>query len=198
MTTFTQTLAWCTSCAELAHSAHSLMSSHTSFGSRSESCHKHLHSHPWAHFLDSPLLFYFHLFFPIFSFYLLHSELYPELDNLIVMESLCCSANKESDDAYDVSTSLTLRVTLKQNWHWKYKNRDQHRVLPLLGGNGKNLCGLPEEFTESREGRGKQRLVIDLGNPLFTELWRKPLKNGFHEFILFVTARSFIADVGLL
>ena len=26
---------------------------------------------------------------------------------LIVMESLCTSANKESDDAYDVSTSLT-------------------------------------------------------------------------------------------
>ena len=46
-------------------------------------------------------------FFPVFSFYLLHSELYSELDNLIVMESLCYSANKGSDDAYDVSTSLT-------------------------------------------------------------------------------------------
>ena len=31
----------------------------------------------------------------------------PELDNLIVMESLCYSGNKGSDDAYDVSTSLT-------------------------------------------------------------------------------------------
>ena len=41
-----------------------------------------------------------------FSFYLLHFELYPELDNPIVMESLCYSANKESEDAYDVSTSL--------------------------------------------------------------------------------------------
>ena len=52
--------------------------------------------------------FYFHLFFPVFfSFHLLHSEQYPELDNLIVMESLCYSANKGSDDAYDVSTSLT-------------------------------------------------------------------------------------------
>ena len=40
-------------------------------------------------------------------FHLLHSELYPELDNLIIMESLCYSANKESDAAYDVSTSLT-------------------------------------------------------------------------------------------
>ena len=79
-------------------------------GSRSESCHKHLHSHPWAHLLDSPLPFYFYLFFPVFSFYLLHSELYPELDNPIVMESLCYPANKGNDDAYDVSTSLTERT----------------------------------------------------------------------------------------
>ena len=49
---------------------------------------------------DSLLPFYFHLFFPVFS-------LYSELDNPIVMESLCYSANKESEDAYDVSTSLT-------------------------------------------------------------------------------------------
>ena len=110
MTTFTQTLAWCTSYAELAQSAHSCtlvdVVSHL-IGSRSESCHNHLHSHPWAHLLDSPLPFYFHLFFPVFSFYLLHSELYPELEHLIVMESLCYSANKGSDDAYDVSVSLT-------------------------------------------------------------------------------------------
>ena len=65
----------------------------------------HLHSRPWAHLL----LFYFHLSFPIFffSFHLLHCELYSELDNLIAKESLCYSANKRSDDAYNVSTSLT-------------------------------------------------------------------------------------------
>ena len=62
-----------------------------------------------AFLLDSLLLFYFHLSFPVFffSFHLLHCELYSELDNLIAMESLCYSANKGSDDAYDVSTSLT-------------------------------------------------------------------------------------------
>ena len=43
----------------------------------------------------------------MFSFYFLHSELYSELDNPIVMESLCYSANKGSEDAYDVSASLT-------------------------------------------------------------------------------------------
>ena len=93
MTTFAQMFAWCTWYTELAHSAHSLMSSHTSIGSRCESL----------------LLFYFHLSFPVFffSFHLLHCELFSELDNLIAMESLCYSANKGSDDAYDVSTSLT-------------------------------------------------------------------------------------------
>ena len=67
----------------------------------------HPRSYPLAHLFDSLLPFYFHLFFPVFAFYLLHSEMYPELDNPIVMESLCYSANKGSDDAYDVSTSLT-------------------------------------------------------------------------------------------
>ena len=107
-TPMTSTIACCTPCVERARRAHSFtldVVSHL-IGSRSESCHKHLHSHPWAHLLDSPLPFYFYLFFPVFSFYLLHSELYPELDNLIVMESLCYSANKGSDDAYDVSTCL--------------------------------------------------------------------------------------------
>ena len=112
LTTLTQMLAWCTWYTELAHSAHSStpgdVVSHLT-DSRSESCHKHLHSHPGAHLLESPLLFHFHLSFLVFffSFHLLHSELYPELDNLIFMESLCFSANKVSDDAYDVSNSLT-------------------------------------------------------------------------------------------
>ena len=108
-TTRETTRATCTS-PERARRAHSFtlhVVSHL-IGSRSESCHKHLHYHPCAHLLDSLLPFYFHLFFPVFfSFHLLHSELYPELDNPIVMESLCYSANKGSDDAYDVSTSLT-------------------------------------------------------------------------------------------
>ena len=42
--------------------------------------------------LASP--FYFHLFFPVFSFHVLHSELYTEFDNLIVMENLCYSAQQ--------------------------------------------------------------------------------------------------------
>ena len=83
------------------------MSSHTSSGSSCESLHKPSPYHPWRTLFDSLLPFYFYLFLPVFSFYFLHSELYSELDNPIVMESLCYSANKESEDAYDVSVSLT-------------------------------------------------------------------------------------------
>ena len=55
------------------------------------------------------LLFYFDLSFPVFffSFHLLHFELHTEIDNLIAKQNLRNSANKGSDDAYDVHTSLT-------------------------------------------------------------------------------------------
>ena len=55
------------------------------------------------------LLFYFDLSFPVFffSFHLLHCELHTELENLIAVQNLRFSANKGSDDAYDVSISLT-------------------------------------------------------------------------------------------
>ena len=62
-----------------------------------------------AFLLESFLLFYFDLSSPVFffSFHLLHCELHTELDNLIAMQKLRYSANKGSDDAYDVSISLT-------------------------------------------------------------------------------------------
>ena len=37
----------------------------------------------------------------------MHLEQHPQLDNLIAMQNLRTSANKESNDAYDVSISLT-------------------------------------------------------------------------------------------
>ena len=37
----------------------------------------------------------------------MHFEQHTELDNLIAMQNLRTSANKESNDAYDVSVSLT-------------------------------------------------------------------------------------------
>ena len=36
----------------------------------------------------------------------MHFEQHTELDNLIAMQNLRTSANKESNDAYDVHTSL--------------------------------------------------------------------------------------------
>ena len=50
------------------------------------------------------LFFYFDLSFPVFFF---SFHLHTELDNLIAMQNLRNFANKGSNDAYDVRTSLT-------------------------------------------------------------------------------------------
>ena len=70
--------------------------------------------------------------FPVFAFYPLQSELYPELGNLIVMENLCFSANKGSDDASDVSTSFP-QVMSPTSWpsassttHWVPSTTSTH------------------------------------------------------------------------
>ena len=47
-----------------------------------------------------------------------YCEPHADLDNLIAMESLCYSANKGSDDAYDVSTSLTGKSSTKLRSGW--------------------------------------------------------------------------------
>ena len=58
-------------------------------------------------------IFYFDLSFTILSFFsLLHFEQHTELDNLIAMQNLRTSANKGSNDAYDVSVSLTSTPTI--------------------------------------------------------------------------------------
>ena len=58
------------------------------------------------------LFFHFDLSFTVLSFFfpLLHFELHTELDNLIAVQNLRNSANKGSNDAYDVSVSLTESV----------------------------------------------------------------------------------------
>ena len=64
MTTFTQTFAWCTSCAELAHSAHSFTLGDVIsplIGSSPEQTLCHPWSYPWAHLFDSLFPFFFHL-----------------------------------------------------------------------------------------------------------------------------------------
>ena len=107
-TTSETTRTTCTS-PERARRAHSFtldVVSHL-IGSSPEPFHIHPWSSSWRTLFDSYLPFYFHLFFPVISFHVLRSELYSELDNPIVMESLCHSANKGSKDAFDVSTSLT-------------------------------------------------------------------------------------------
>ena len=62
-----------------------------------------------------------------------------------------------------------------------------------------NPGGLPKNSKKVNKRGCRQRFAIERGKPLFTELWRKPQTNGFHEFILFLfTDRTFTADGGLL
>ena len=75
-------------------------------------------------------------------------------------------------------------------------NGSRHRVRPLHGGNGKTPCGLLK-ISES-QGRGKQSLRKERGDPLLAVLWRKPQKMAFNNSIYFVTDGSFTADSGLL
>ena len=44
--------------------------------------------------------------------------------------------------------------------------------------------GLPKNSKKVNERGCMQRCMIERGNPLSTDLWVKPLTNGFHEFIL--------------
>ena len=97
----------------------------------------------------------------------------------------CNDCNKKQEKNH--MSQLTLTNT---------NNGSRHRVRPLHGGNRKILGGLLEN-SES-QGRGKQRLLIERGNPLFTELWRKPPKMAVKNSIFFVTDRSVTADVRLL
>ena len=109
MTMLTSTFAWCTPCVERARRAHSStlhVVSHL-IGSSPESFHNHLHTIHGAPSLTRFSLSTSTCSFLSFTVYFLHSELYSELDNPMVLESLCYSVNNESDDAFDVSTSLT-------------------------------------------------------------------------------------------
>ena len=49
-----------------------------------------------------------------------------------------------------------------------------------------------------RQGRGKQSLGKERGDPLFTVLWRKRQKMAFNNSTYFITVGSFTADSGLL
>ena len=87
----------------------------------------HPHSHPCASLLEfTSLTLYFDLSFTILSLFfpLMHFEQHTELDNLIAMQNLRTSANKGSNDAYDVSVSLTLVRNVVTKWNEDLPNID--------------------------------------------------------------------------
>ena len=81
-------------------------------------------------------------------------------------------------------------------------NGNRHRVLPPLGGIGVDPGGFPKNSKKVNKRGRMQRFIIDRGNPLSADLWVKPQRNGFREFLFnilyFVADRSFTADDGLL
>ena len=110
MTMFTPTIRRCTPCVERVRTAHcfTLYDDTAHFMAQVLSPFIVIHGH--IHGRTSLTRFSFSTStcsFLSFSVYFLHSELFSELGKPIVMESLCYSANKESEDAYDVSTSFT-------------------------------------------------------------------------------------------
>ena len=155
------------------------MSSHTSLAQDLSLVFSHPRSYSWAHLFDSLLLFYFHLFFPVFSCYLLHSELYPELDNLIVMESLCYSANKGGDDAYDVSTSLTEPTSFLDHLYLGCTQRECQISYDIVA-NSRDMFVQPRKNDLSE---GERNLY---GHPLAGLLWERQfekilLKHGWEK-----------------
>ena len=110
MTMLTSTIAWCTPCVERWRRGHSFtldVVSHL-IGSRSEFLSQ---TSPQSSMGAPSLSLLSHL---------LHSDLHPELDNPMVMESLCFSTNKEN--------------TFKTQSHWFFFTRqcfNSERFLPV-------------------------------------------------------------------
>ena len=76
-------------------------------------------------------------------------------------------------------------------------NGSRHRVRPLPGGNGKTPGGLPKK--NHRKSRKRQVKSFERsGLPVVYSTLAKISEDGFLEFILFCTDRSFTADDGLL
>ena len=137
MITKTQTLAWCTWYIEFAHSAHSRtpcdVVSHL-IGSR-------LKAQDLSLVINISIVIQVRTSLSRLSFSTSTcsslSSSFPstsctpsctQLDNLIVMESLCYSANKGSDDAYDVSTSLTVYTHVLQDRNCEICERTNTRA----------------------------------------------------------------------
>ena len=110
MTMLTSTIAWCTPCVERARREHCFthddVISHL-IGSSPEQTLCHPRSYPWCILLDSTSPFFLYFSFLSFSVYILHNELFLELDNPIVMASLRFSAAEKSEGTLNASHSFT-------------------------------------------------------------------------------------------
>ena len=65
--------------------------------------------------------------------------------------------------------------------YWKYKQWKSSSSSSSTWWHWRESWWSSQEFKESLQ----KRIRIERCDPLFTDLWRKPQTNGFHEFILF-------------
>ena len=70
--------------------------------------------------------------------------------------------------------------------YWKYQQWQPSSSSSSTWCNGMNPGGLLKNSKKVNERGCMQRFKIERGNPLFTELWRKPQTKGFQEFIFFL------------
>ena len=110
-------IAWCTSCVELAHSAHCFtLDDDTS--SSSESIHSYPRSYSWRVQFDSKCLFFCYVFFMFFSVHFLNPKVFLKFDNPIFMASVRYSVVEESHLEFDGKHGVEIRIFLVSEWRW--------------------------------------------------------------------------------
>ena len=137
MTTFTPTIAWCTSCVERARRAHCSTPGDDRTPHLAQVLSKHFDIHGHGRTSLTRFSFSSTCSFPVLL------RLLPPL-----RAGLCYSANKESEDAYDVSTSFTKTFEVSLRY-----------VLKHATGRGSNFPAL-RHIKEAEPLCGKQRTMV--------------------------------------
>ena len=103
----------------------------------------------------------------------MHLEQHTELDNLITMRNLRTSANKESNDAYDVHTSLTHFAADQETIDTNFRIILSVNQLSIYGAVA-NMC---EEFEDHQDRSGQPDVLMGQSIVLNEIKAEAPLEN---------------------
>ena len=174
--TCTSTDAWRT-CTDLAlRIFHSSWWHRTPHGSSSESIHSHPRSYSWRVLFDSTSPFFLYLFFLPFSVFFLHTELFLELDNPIVMASLRYSAAEESENTMNVFHSHTSGESMGSSGS-KWEDKFMWRI-----GNEEETSSWKSSQNKPRDWRITQNLSRRDKSSEKIEDWRIVSAAGVRSF----------------